>query len=84
MSRDFLEAAEYFVLEEDQIVTVDYRYQWMDGAKQSLRKRWDNTPDHPGLNGFPHHVHIDREENVAPGQPLNLLELLTILENELL
>jgi hypothetical protein len=36
------------------------------------------------LNGFPHHVHIDREENVAPGQPLNLLELLTILENELL
>ena len=38
---DFLESAEYFVVHGNEITTVDYRHQWMDGAKQTLRKRWD-------------------------------------------
>jgi hypothetical protein len=41
---DFLEAAEYFVLEEGQLVTVDYRHQWMDGDRKTLRRRWDRHP----------------------------------------
>ena len=38
---DFLESAEYFVVHGNETTTVDYRHQWMDGAKQTLRKRWD-------------------------------------------
>lgn len=80
---DVLEAAEYFVLDKNQIVTVDYRYQWMDSAKKILRRRWDSTPDHPGLENFPHHIHLNNETTLIPGQPLSLIELLNILESEL-
>lgn len=80
---DFLEAAEYFVLDRDQILTIDYHHQWMDGHKQVLRRRWDSAPDHPELDNFPHHIHLGSETRVIPGHPLSLIELLNILEDEL-
>jgi len=80
---DFLEAAEYFVLRSGEPIPVDYRYQWMDGSRQRLRRRWDNTPHHPELTGFPNHVHMEGEERVVPGQPTGLLDLLRILESEI-
>jgi hypothetical protein len=80
---DFLEAAEYFILEGDQIATVDYRHQWMDGEKQTLRRRWDTTPDHPELENFPHHVHTGREADVAAGHSMSLIDLVRFLEAEI-
>ena len=80
---DFLEMAEYFLVLEDEIITEDYRYQWMDNTQTVLRRRWDNTPHHPELDGFPHHCHIVREDSVVPGEPLSILELLELLEAEL-
>lgn len=80
---DFLEASEYFVLGESRIVTVDYRYQWMDGEKKVLRRRWDSTTDHPELGNFPHHVHIGSEENIVSGYPMSLIDLLKTLEDEI-
>ncbi len=79
---DFLEAAEYFVLRSGEPIPVDYRYQWMDGSKQSLRRRWDSTPDHPELAGFPYHVHVENDGTVIPGQPVSLLDLLGTLEGQ--
>jgi len=79
---DFLEATEYFVSRTGRVVTVDYRYQWMDSDKVVLRRRWDSTPDHPGLANFPHHIHIGSEDVVVPGKPLSLVELLQLLEHE--
>jgi hypothetical protein len=80
---DFLEAAEYFVLEEGQLVTVDYRHQWMDGDRKTLRRRWDSTPDHPQLQNAPHHIHLNHERDVVPGHPVSMIELLNILEEEI-
>jgi len=80
---DFLEASEYFVVEGGRMVTVDYRYQWMDGDRAVLRRRWDNTPHHPEVEGFPHHCHLGSETNVVPGKPLSLLQLLLLLKNEI-
>ena len=80
---DFLEMAEYFLVLEDEIITEDYRYQWMNNTQTVLRRRWDNTPHHPELDGFPHHCHIVREDSVVPGEPLSILELLELLEAEL-
>ena len=37
---DFLELAEYFVLEDETPVTQRYRYQWMDEHRQVLRRRY--------------------------------------------
>ncbi len=80
---DFFEAAEYFEVVNDQIITIDYRYQWMNNTQNYLRRRWDNTPHHPQLPKFPYHCHIKRENNVVPSEPLSMLDILAILESEL-
>ncbi len=80
---DFLEIAESFAEGDQTIVTLDYRYQWMDASKQSLRKRWDSVKHFPGLDNFPHHVHISEESNVSPGQCRSILEFIDFMESEL-
>lgn len=59
---DFLEATEYFVLEQERVEIVDYRHQWMDASRKTLRRRWDCTPHHLEVDGFPHHVHGEDED----------------------
>jgi hypothetical protein len=77
---DFLEVSEYFVLERDSIVPKRYRHQWMDHARIALKQRWDNVRHYPHLPGFPDHVHIGSESNVAPGYPLTVIDLVAIIE----
>ena len=81
---DFLEAAEYFVLEDEECVTYRYRYQWMDGGRRELRKRWDNVEHYPDLPNFPHHVHVGKEEKVEPGARLSIIQLLDVLTGTVL
>lgn len=83
INKDFLEIAEYFIISNDKPTTERYRYQWMDSSQIRLRKRWDNVPHFPKLANFPHHIHIDTEENVEPSECLNILQLLELLEIEL-
>ena len=80
---DFLEAAEYFVVQQGHVVTVDYRHQWMNANRTILHRRWDNTPHHPALAGFPDHCHVGSEDNVVPSEPTSLLRVLAWLENEM-
>jgi hypothetical protein len=80
---DFLEVAEYFIMTNNICKTVRYRYQWMDQSQKVFRRRWDNVPHFPKLPNFPHHIHIDSEENVYPSECLNILQLLLLLECEL-
>jgi hypothetical protein len=80
---DFLEIAESFTLQDNQLITLDYRYQWMDSSKQVLRKRWDSVKHFPDLPNFPHHVHIGSESNVEPGLSQNILEFIGFMESEL-
>ncbi|MGI0491329.1 toxin-antitoxin system TumE family protein [Alkalinema pantanalense CENA528] len=80
---DFLEVAESFTLQDSQLITLDYRYQWMDASKQVLRKRWDSVKHFPDLPNFPHHVHIGSESNVEAGLSRNILEFIGFMESEL-
>jgi len=80
---DFLEIAEYFVLQNDKIDICRYRYQWMDATQQILNKRWDDTKHFPHLQNFPHHVHVRSETQVVSGQKLSIIELIDLLEQEL-
>jgi len=82
-NEDFLEVAEYFVIEGDRCIPRRYRYQWMDKAQQVLRKRWDNVEHFPDLPNFPHHVHVGEEAQVEPGKTLSIVELVDIVEQEL-
>jgi RNase adaptor protein for sRNA GlmZ degradation len=55
---EFLEVSEFFQVGQEQIQTIEYRYQWMDAERHTLIKRWDNARHHPHLPNFPHHIHI--------------------------
>ncbi len=81
---DFLEVSEYFILQNGRCVTLEYRYQWMNGSQQQLIKRWDNARHFPNLPNFPHHIHDHSETHVIPGNPLSIIELMTAIESELL
>ncbi len=80
---DFLEAAEYFIWQTTEFIPVDYRYHWADVNKQQLRRRWDSTPDHPELPGFPYHCHIGEEENVVSAERISLMQVLRLIEEGL-
>lgn len=80
---DFLEVSEFFVAQDDEIHILQYRYQWMDGARKQLRKRWDNATHHPELDNFPHHVHVKADHVVIPGQAMHIGLLLDMLQEEL-
>ena len=51
-----LEISEAVVVEDDRLVSLDYRYHCQDGSNR-LVFRYDCTPHHPGIPGFPHHKH---------------------------
>ena len=80
---DFLEVAESFEIQNDQLITLDYRYQWMDASKKILKKRWDSVKHFPDLHNFPHHIHVGSEANVEPGQSRNILDFIGFLKSEL-
>jgi len=83
-NRDFLEMAEYFTVQASVITVQRYRYQWMDAARQTLRKRWDNARHHPHLKNFPHHVHEGDESNVLPGTAMSIIDVITHLEQTII
>lgn len=79
---DILESAVYLEIQGDELVLVDYRHQWMT-RDHALRVRWDATPHYPDLPGAPHHVHDDSEENVQPGHPMHLTDVLDAIAERL-
>ncbi len=78
-----LEMTEYIhAIEEDDAQVKRYSYHWMDSSNQ-LRVRWDNVRHYPNLPGFPHHLHDGDEENVRPGEPMNLFKVLDLIAAQL-
>lgn len=60
-----------------------YKYHWQD-KRHCLIKRWDNAPHFPDLEGFPHHIHVEQEDNVFPNKPMTAIEMLAIIDQEFL
>jgi len=80
---DFMELVEFFKVIDDQVETVEYRYQWMNPEKTILRKRWDNAPHHPELPNFPHHVHTGNNGRILAGQVIGIVSFIDMLEESL-
>jgi hypothetical protein len=55
-----------------------YHYQEADGA---LIFRYDDTPHHEGLPGFPHHKHSRNETNVVAADPPELIDVLNEIQS---
>lgn len=52
-----LAVSEAFVIVDNQITYIDYRYHFQD-EQNSLIFRYDSTPHFPNLPSFPHHKHL--------------------------
>ena len=76
-----LEWREYVDVETD-VERLMYVYQYMDSSKK-LVFRYDNTGHHKklGLSTYPHHKHVDREDNVLPSDPVDLTTVLQEIES---
>jgi hypothetical protein len=46
----------------------DYSFHWEQRAVRGLIHRWDNAPDHPEIESFPHHFHDGKENNIISSQ----------------
>jgi hypothetical protein len=55
-----------------------YHYQKADGA---LVFRYDDTPHHANVLGFPFHKHVSQEDNVIPAEPPDLRSVLQEIQN---
>lgn len=64
---------------EDQVARLMYSYHYQDGAGQ-LIFRYDDTPHHTELDGFPHHKHIGAESKVIASEPPTLVSVLGEIE----
>ena len=75
MNGSMLEFSEYFqLLAGGDIEIVTYSYYWADEGGVIIR-RWDNTPHHRELSGFPHHIH-EHGGVLLPGQPVSIFDVL--------
>jgi len=65
---DLPELSEYFALKAGSLSTLEYRYQWMDGLRVHLKKRWDNARRYADLPNHPHHIHDGSDAHILPGR----------------
>lgn len=60
-----------------------YGYQWIN-KNNELICRWDNAPDWPDIQTFPHHKHVGSEHNVIPSENIEfatiMKELICIMQ----
>lgn len=59
-----------------------YRHHWQ-ASTGKLIKRWDNAPHHPEIDTFPDHLHDGAENQVVNHAPINGLEVLRLILDEL-
>ncbi|MFN0048142.1 MAG: DUF6516 family protein [Cytophagales bacterium] len=74
---------------DDSILIIkDYRFQnndrkysfhWMK-SDNSMIVRWDNEPHWSKISTFPHHKHIETNENVFPSLEISLEQVLKCIQ----
>lgn len=50
-------------------------------ADNTLIIRWDNAPNHKEVETFPHHKHVEKEENVKSSEEMSLNMVLSYIES---
>jgi hypothetical protein len=59
-----------------------YSYYWLNSANE-LKVGWDNAPHHTQLENFPHHKHIDQQNNLQPSRETSLEEVMRIIQKKI-
>ena len=68
-----LEINEAVVVEDNSLVSLDYRYHCQD-KNNRLIFRYDSTPHFPDLSSFPHHKHLP--DTVIPSDKPDIDEII--------
>jgi hypothetical protein len=68
-----------YVISNHKISIKKYSFHWQDKDKK-LVMRWDNAPHHPGLDNFPHHLHLEGE--TKPSTEPYFINILKKIEDE--
>ena len=68
-----LEINEAVVVEDNSLVSLDYRYHCQD-ENNRLIFRYDSTPHFPDLSSFPHHKHLP--DTVIPSDKPDIDEII--------
>ncbi|MBI2504335.1 MAG: hypothetical protein HYW07_14010 [Candidatus Latescibacteria bacterium] len=55
-----------------------YSYYWLTGENQ-LKIGWDNAPHHTRLETFPHHKHVERQDNLQSSSETILEEVMEVI-----
>jgi len=62
----------------EQTTLKRYSYYWLT-ADNHLKIGWDNAPHHANLTTFPHHKHIERQDNLVDSLETCLEAVLAVL-----
>lgn len=57
-----------------------YSYHWQD-KYEKLIVRWDNSPHHPHIRGFPHHKHLPDE--ITNSSERHLQEIFAVIREKI-
>ena len=74
-NREELEFSEYIRRIRAQVHVVTYSFHWT-ASDGKLVRRWDNAPHYPNLPRAPHHIHDGAHDNVLPGAPMTIADVL--------
>ncbi len=55
-----------------------YSYYWFTSDNE-LKIGWDNAPHHRQLEGFPHHKHVQSQNNLQPSAETYLEEVMKVI-----
>ena len=55
----------------------------MNSSQTQLKKRGDNVEHFPDLPNFPHHVHVGDELIVQASESRNILQIISLIEQEI-
>ena len=78
----FVELTERILEVGSSLEVTKYRHHWQDSTGK-LIKRWDNAPHHPEVDTFPDHLHDGIENQVVSHAPINGLEVLRLILDDL-
>jgi hypothetical protein len=74
-----LEITEIFVFDVNK---RKYSFQWMT-ENYELKIRWDNALHHQQISTFPHHKHIEQEENIQESEEPSMIEILEFVRKSI-
>ncbi len=57
-----------------------YSYYWLS-PENKLIMGWDNAPHHTKLETFPHHRHVNNQQNLMPSHETRLEEVINFIKN---